>query len=80
MNRVVLGAVSALLLAAAGLFWWQGRAEVEQGAPPPLPAEPVPDPDLVMKTKLSPEMIERESHGSVVVVDGYKRTPRNSER
>ena len=35
MNRVVLGAVSGLLLAAAGLFWWQGRAETEQGAPPP---------------------------------------------
>ena len=35
MNRIVLGAVSALLLAAAGLFWWQGRAETEQGEPPP---------------------------------------------
>lgn len=35
MSRIVLGAVSALLLAAAGLFWWQGRAETEQGAPPP---------------------------------------------
>ena len=29
MNRTVLGAVGALLLAAAGLFWWQGRAAVE---------------------------------------------------
>lgn len=38
-------------------------------------AEIVHDPDLVMKTKLSPEMIERESDGSVVVVDGYKRIP-----
>ena len=35
MNRMVLGALAALLLAAAGLFWWQGRAETEQGAPPP---------------------------------------------
>ncbi len=35
MNRIVLGAVAALMLAAAGLFWWQGRAESEQGAPPP---------------------------------------------
>lgn len=35
MNRTVLGAVGALLLAAAGLFWWQGRAELERGAPPP---------------------------------------------
>lgn len=37
MNRVVLGAVSALLLAAAGLFWWQGKASVEASAPPPPP-------------------------------------------
>jgi hypothetical protein len=36
MNRIVLGAFAALLLVAAGLFWWQGRAETEQGAPPPL--------------------------------------------
>jgi len=35
MNRMVLGAVAALLLAAAGLFWWQGRAEVQRGVPPP---------------------------------------------
>ena len=35
MNRVVIGAVSALLLASAGVFWWQGRAETEIG--PPLP-------------------------------------------
>ena len=35
MNRVFLGALSALLLASAGVFWWQGRAETEKGAPPP---------------------------------------------
>lgn len=35
MNRIVLGAVAALLLVAAGLFWWQGRAATETGAPPP---------------------------------------------
>lgn len=35
MNRIALGAVSALLLASAGFFWWQGRAELERGAPPP---------------------------------------------
>lgn len=35
MNRIAVGAVSALLLASAGFFWWQGRAEVERGAPPP---------------------------------------------
>ncbi|MDE2405511.1 MAG: hypothetical protein KGM17_12665 [Sphingomonadales bacterium] len=35
MNRVALGAFAAMLLASAGLFWWQGRAEVERGVPPP---------------------------------------------
>ncbi len=40
MNRIALGAFGALALAALGLFWWQGRAEVEKGAPPPeLPAQ-----------------------------------------
>ena len=38
-------------------------------------ADIVHDPDLVMKTKLSPDQIEREPDGTVVVVDGYQRTP-----
>ena len=37
MNRIALGAFAALLLVGVGLFWLQGRAEVEQGAPPPEP-------------------------------------------
>ena len=37
MNRLILGAAGALVLVAIGLFWWQGRAEVERGAPPPTP-------------------------------------------
>ena len=36
MNRIVLGAFGALVLVAIGLFWLQGRAEVEAGAPPPV--------------------------------------------
>lgn len=39
MNRIVLGAFAALLCAGLGMFWWQGRAEVERGAPPPLVPE-----------------------------------------
>lgn len=39
MNRLVLGAVLALVLVGIGMFWWQGRAEVEKGAPLPAPVE-----------------------------------------
>lgn len=46
MNRLILGAVGALLLASAGLFWWQGRAATENAAPP-LPAGTMPEPDSV---------------------------------
>ena len=38
-------------------------------------ADVVHDPDLILKTKLSSEQIEREADGTVVVVDGYQRTP-----
>jgi hypothetical protein len=47
MNRVVLGAFCALLLVGIGLFWWQGRAAVERGAPPPEPAASSPGPDVI---------------------------------
>jgi hypothetical protein len=38
-------------------------------------ADIVHDPDLVLKTKLNADQIEREADGTVVVVDGYQRTP-----
>lgn len=44
MNRLILGAVSALVLVGVGIFWWQGRAAVEEGAPPPMP-EPTVSPE-----------------------------------
>lgn len=49
MNRIILGAFCALLLVGVGLFWMQGRAEVERGAPPPEPleAEAPEDPDAL---------------------------------
>lgn len=47
MNRMVLGAFLALVLVGIGLFWWQGRAEVEQGAPPPMAQPAMPSPDAL---------------------------------
>lgn len=48
MNRTLLGALSALLLVAAGLFWWQGRAVTALGAPPPPPVDALAgDPDAL---------------------------------
>ncbi|MEW4447942.1 EF-hand domain-containing protein [Qipengyuania sp. JC766] len=49
MDRLILGALGALLLTGVGLFWWQGRAQVEQAAPPPMMAEtsPADDPDVL---------------------------------
>jgi hypothetical protein len=38
-------------------------------------ADIVHDPDMVLKTKLSSDQIERDPDGTVVVVDGYQRTP-----
>jgi len=38
-------------------------------------ADIVHDPDLVMKTKLSADQIQREADGTVVVVNGYERVP-----
>jgi hypothetical protein len=53
MGRFLAGSIAALLLVAAGLFWWQGEADrqarplVAQGGakaqPPSLPGEGDPD-------------------------------------
>ncbi|MCH2487587.1 MAG: EF-hand domain-containing protein [Erythrobacter sp.] len=40
MRNWLLGGLCALMLVGIGFVWWQGRAEVERGAPPPLPVEP----------------------------------------
>ena len=47
MNRIVLGAFGAMALLGLGLFWMQGRAQVEEGAPPPPveETEEAPDPE-----------------------------------
>lgn len=36
MKGAILGAVVTLALVGIGLFWWQGRAEIQAGAPPPF--------------------------------------------
>jgi len=45
MNRLILGGFLTLVMVGIGLFWWQGRAEVEHGAPPPVaqPIKPSPE-------------------------------------
>ena len=56
MNRILLGAFGALVLAALGLFWMQGRAQVEQAAPPPDPetaVEDAEDPDALPTADVS---------------------------
>ena len=52
MDRMILGAVLALMLASVGMFWWQGRAQVEEAAPPP---EPAPE---ATETPAEPELPE----------------------
>ncbi|QUL38675.1 EF-hand domain-containing protein [Erythrobacter sp. JK5] len=39
MRQTVLGVFVGLILAGVGVFWWQGRAQVEVNAPPPPAAE-----------------------------------------
>ncbi|MFB0611479.1 EF-hand domain-containing protein [Aurantiacibacter poecillastricola] len=56
MDRMILGAFGALLLVGLGLFWVQGRAQVEQGAPPPDRSPEVStaaDPDALPSADIS---------------------------
>lgn len=43
MLRGLLGGLAALMLVAAGVFWWQGRAETAFGAAPALPVQEAPE-------------------------------------
>jgi len=46
LRQIVLGVVGGLCMAGIGVFWWQGRAAVENYAPPPpAPEAPAPDPE-----------------------------------
>ncbi|MBO9725526.1 MAG: EF-hand domain-containing protein [Novosphingobium sp.] len=44
MQRFILGGVTAFVMLSVGLFWWQGRAEVEKAAPLPQAVAAAPDP------------------------------------
>lgn len=44
-RNFILGGFLSLLLLSVGLFWWQGRAQVEEAAPPPAAALPTPGPE-----------------------------------
>jgi len=41
MRQTILGVFVGLLLSGVGVFWWQGRAQVENNAPPPPEVEEV---------------------------------------
>lgn len=45
MQRIILGVVLGLMMAGVGMFWWQGRASIEERAPPPPELAPAPPSD-----------------------------------
>lgn len=63
MNRIVLGAFAALLLVAAGVFWWQGRAASDNAPKVPQLALPAP------KSGASEEALPETDAGDAVGAD-----------
>jgi len=48
LRQAVLGVLAGLALAGVGVFWWQGRAAIENSAPPPpAPAPFAPGPEAL---------------------------------
>lgn len=45
MRHTVLGVFLGLIFAGVGVFWWQGRAQVEENAPPPPEPEEIVEVD-----------------------------------
>jgi len=46
MRQTILGVFLGLIFAGVGVFWWQGRAQIEETAPPPPePEETAPPPE-----------------------------------
>ncbi len=59
MRQTVLGVFLGLVLASVGVFWWQGRAQVEENAPPP----PEPEEEVVEAPEVLPEVDPGEMIG-----------------
>lgn len=50
MKAFITGSLVTLMIMGIGLFWWTGRAEVEEAAPPP-------DPLILANTDPAPEQL-----------------------
>lgn len=66
MRQAVWGVLGGLALSGIGVIWWQGRAAIESGAPPPAAGTPAIDPQKLpladpgnLKGPLPPELTER---------------------
>lgn len=83
MGRFLAGVASCLLLVAAGLFWWQGRAEGEpamakaaSGQPSALPLidDPMPDPpQATAKTREEKRFgrYDKDKNGAVTTAEYF---------
>jgi len=58
MRQTVLGVLLGLVFAGVGVFWWQGRARVEQNAPPP------PEPEEIVE--VDPNALPESDAGEMV--------------
>ncbi len=74
MNRIMVGALAALLLVSAGIFWWQGRAELARGVPPPdiSATGPANDAPITLPTA--------DAHGRGATLPGAAKSVQSDEQ
>lgn len=58
MRQTVLGVFLGLIFAGVGVFWWQGRAQVEANAPPP------PEPEEIVE--INPKALPESDPGEMI--------------
>ncbi|MEM1052282.1 MAG: EF-hand domain-containing protein [Pseudomonadota bacterium] len=58
MRQTVLGVFLGLIFAGVGVFWWQGRAQVEANAPPP------PEPEEIVE--IDPDALPEGDPGEMI--------------